>query len=140
MALTPADIRSVFPEFADIVAYPDARIQYYLDRSYRMLSTACWGNLLDDGVYQLTAHWIWVGSQTATAGGNFNAAGPIQSKTADKVSYSKQSISVADDWKLPFKSTPYGLEFLSLLDLISAGCSYQVIYKYNPVSINGILF
>ncbi len=127
MTVDSATFREIFPEFASTSAYPDARVDFFLSFASRWINEDCWGDDYDDGVYYLTAHKLWMGSQTEIGLGSHNAAGPDQSKVADKVQYTKQSLTIADNWQLALKSSPYGLQYLEMLDLISVGCSYLVI-------------
>jgi len=127
MAVTVDAFREIFPEFADDVIYPDIRVQFFLDFSTLFLNEDCWDDFYDMGIYYLTAHRVWVARQTELGGGAFNGAGPRQAETVDKVSYSNQSITIDDNWKLLLSATPYGLQYLEMLDLIKLGCSYLVI-------------
>lgn len=66
MAVTPADFKLSFPEFAGViggVAVDDAYIQVWLDRAARHISPTVWRAKYDDGVLFLAAHWMTVSPQ-----------------------------------------------------------------------------
>jgi hypothetical protein len=111
---TPDDIRLRFPEFADLVAYPDARIQLFID------DTACHMGAdetrwfcYDAAQAYLVAHLLTIG--TATESGSSSAtSGPITSKSAGGVSVTRAAVvsvnqSVGDGF---YSSTAYGQQFL----------------------------
>lgn len=56
MAVTPADFKASFPEFAGSVPVDDAYIQVWLTRAARHVSVTVWRDKYDDGVLFLAAH------------------------------------------------------------------------------------
>lgn len=126
MALTVADFRIRFPEFADDTTYPDARIQLFLDDATTCVNETCWGNKYEMGVCYLAAHNLWIGSQTSTTGGNASFGGPLQSATTGPKSYTRGSFSFGTE-DAQLASTPYGQKYLELRALVRPGCGYRVI-------------
>lgn len=103
MAVTPADIKTLFPEFA---AESDARIQLLLDQALLSVNASVWGNKADFGIQYLTAHLLTVLNR-----GGGGASGPI---TSEKVGDLQRSYASSGAVTHELGSTGYGLEFLRL--------------------------
>lgn len=128
MALTAADFRAIFPEFADTTAYPDTRIAFVLTEAGLRLLPSVWGELLDTGTAYFVAHRLAVASpvKASSAGGTGTASvapapGVVTSKAVGSVSKSMDvsigAIKDAGEWN----ATTYGREFAGLAATVAAG-------------------
>lgn len=81
--LTPEDIRSFAPQFADATEFPDALIQAWLDD----VGTELQLDLFGDDRAQKSVWRLWVCHKlTVTRPGSAAAGGPLTSKTVGRVS------------------------------------------------------
>lgn len=137
MAVTAASFRVDFPEFADIVAYPDAVIAYWLAfGALMMLNTDRWGNgstaaasppttPYDMGLELFAAHNLVLQRQamkSAAKGGTPGVmTGAVSGKTVGPVTqnYDTNAGIVADagHWNL----TTYGVRFIQLAMMMGSG-------------------
>jgi hypothetical protein len=124
MACTVAEFRTRFPEFADDVEYPDARVQLFLDdsaNSYMGVDEGRWCNKYNYAQCYLTAHLLTIGTG-AEAGDSSVKAGPVSSKSAGGVSVSRAVVakdrSDMDDF---YMGTSYGYQFLIIRDSCFVG-------------------
>jgi len=113
--VTVAEFRIRFPEFADPVEYPDARIQLYLDDAanvYMGLDENRWCGKYNYAQAYLAAHLLIVG--TAEEAGDSSAnAGPISQKTAGGVSVTRAvQAKMQSDLDEFLNTTSYGQQFL----------------------------
>jgi polyisoprenoid-binding protein YceI len=123
--MTPATLRSTFPEFASTTDYPDAQVQIWIDMAGTMLSVDRWDTMIDMGTMLFTAHYLTIGSQdqkSAAAGGApGKVSGPMTSKAVDKVSASYDtSVTTYQDagfWNM----TSYGIRFWQMARMVGAG-------------------
>lgn len=122
-----ATFRANFPEFADIVAYPDSQITFWSSIAEKMVNVCAWGDdMWPFGVQLFTAHNLVLARSnlnSATVGGlPGQNAGAAQSKTVGSasVSYDTQSTIElnAGHWNL----TTYGKQFIHLARIFGAGC------------------
>jgi len=112
MAVTPATIREVLTEFAQVSA---TRIQIFLDFAEQQLNAQAWGNKADQGLIYLTGHLLKIDAEAASGGG---AAGPVSAESVGQVSASYQiGESFADS---EFGSTVYGRRYLELAKTVFA--------------------
>lgn len=123
MAIDIATFRARFPEFSDIVEYPDARIQLFIDDSVLYLGAdeSRWCGKYDLAQAYLSAHLLVSGEKTEL-GDSSASVGAIQSKTAGGVSVSKAHVpkdrSDLDDF---YMSTSYGQQYLNIRNLCFIG-------------------
>ncbi len=116
-----ADFRVRFPEFANIVDYPDATLQtffgvatcYVTNADNPCLSEAC----LTEALYLMTAHLLAV-NKLATEG---KTPSFVTSSTVGSVSVSRQPPPQSDQWIWWLNLTPYGMQVATLLS--AAGVS-----------------
>lgn len=96
MAVVPADIRTLAPEFA---ALADGDIQPWIDMAERRTNRPAWGVKADDGITFLTLHWLSIRAQAESAGSGGGGAGmiqgPITSETVGPLSRSYAVVSAA---------------------------------------------
>lgn len=130
MATDVATLRLRFPEFSDAVAYPDARIQLFLDDArdcYLGTNEDRWCGKYNYAQAYLTAHLLVVATGSE-AGDSSVKAGPIASKSAGGVSITRAVMSKdrsdADDF---YMSTVYGQQFLNIrnscfVGVLTANC------------------
>ena len=125
MAITPAELRSHFPEFANTVTYPDSQVQFWLDFAYQMLNTGRWMSQIDMGAQLYVCHNLALEARaqaTAAAGGIPGSdVGVLNSKSVDSVSagYDTGATTIpgAGDWN----ATIYGIRFYKLLRIFGSG-------------------
>ena len=119
MAITVAQFRTDFSEFADNVAYPDAGITFYLNLAYAMLNADIWGNQLDIGAELFAAHNIVLEkrAQLEAATGQVPGAntGAINSKSVDKVSLGFDTGSSTREGASHYNLTTYGTRLWRLI-------------------------
>ena len=116
MTVTPADIKTRFPEFDSV---NDSRIQIFIDDAELELDEGRWGDLYDKGLSYLTAHLLYMGEQSA--GGSGAGLGPLSTKSIGDVSVSFGSYLAADNDANSFNSTSYGQEYYRLMIMVGMG-------------------
>lgn len=125
MALDKAKFRAAFPEFNDIVKYPDAQLDFWGDFATEMVDECRWKTMTERGIFLYVAHEITLAAQNqkaAVVGGVPGQAGGLQnSKTVGSVTvgYDTQATSEKDAgfWN----STVYGRQFYRLMRMFGAG-------------------
>lgn len=114
MALTPADFKTRYPEFASV---DNARVQTMLDEAQLEVGEGPWGLFYEKGVFLLTAHLLVIDArrQAAGGGGGSSSEGQVVSRKVGDVSVTfgtqAQSANGSDQWYL---SSSYGAEYLRL--------------------------
>lgn len=116
--ITPIDLRTRYPEFADVVEYPDARIEMFIMDAVDDIGSVV-GHWQSEYRYNraltcLSAHYLVLGTDSEY--GDTNAKYPIIQKTAGGVSLSYAGIGGTSktDYIRRLSSTTYGQEFLAL--------------------------
>lgn len=114
-----AAFRSAFPEFADVVRYPDATVAIQLAIAEKRLNADRWVDLLDHGAGLFVAHAVLLSARYSTAPGVI--AAPQTAKAVDKVSasYDTSAVSLVDGGY--WNQTAYGVQFLQLARLVGMG-------------------
>ena len=114
MALTVADFRIRFPEFSDNIAYPDARIQLFIDDATDDIDEAKFRpNIAKRLLSYLSAHYLELASNSEL--GDSSSSGPLSSHSEGEVSTS-YAVNAADgDLAAYYGSTIYGQKYLTLL-------------------------
>ncbi|CAJ0895973.1 hypothetical protein R77569_04551 [Ralstonia mannitolilytica] len=123
--MTPADFRTIFPEFTDPAKYTDASIEFWMGIAASLVNPDRWGVLTDQGIALVTAHHLVLAQRdqaTAAVGGApGEVKGPTASKSVDKVSVSYDTgavaLSDAGFWNL----TTYGVRFMTIARAMGAG-------------------
>lgn len=131
MAADLASFRTRFPEFGDIVEYPDARVQLFLDDAidiYIGSDENRWQGKYNYAHSYLAAHLL-VKAESTELGDYSASSGAITSKSAGGVSVSRavvaKSRSEQDDW---YMSSSYGQVYISIRNtcfvgvLVTNGC------------------
>jgi hypothetical protein len=117
LAITPTEFKVRFPEFA---SEADATIQVHIDRAELRLHLGTWGDLYDEGLYYLTAHYLSKALETAAGGGTgAGASGALTSKKIGDVALTFGSHSSSSGLESYYLSTPYGQEFWSMAMIVS---------------------
>lgn len=110
MSLTPANLQTRLPEFADADA---GLVQMCLDEAAGEVNRKAWGGRADRGVLNLAAHLLVVSELGKSA-----KSGPVASKRVGGVSISYDARAAMSDAML--QTTPYGAEYLRLRSLVLA--------------------
>lgn len=126
MAVTNADFRQNFPEFADTSKYPEAQVTFWRTYAENLLQPPCrWSNMLDYAVQLVMAHQLALAARNAAAASAGGAPGSVQGATASKavggvsVSYDTTAALLQDAgyWNL----TTYGIQFWQLATMVGTG-------------------
>lgn len=125
MSITPSQLRSDFPEFADSTKYPDSLIQMWLTVAASLVNASRWMELTDIGIELVTAHHLVIAlrDQTAAAVGGVpgEMTGPTASKSVDKVSKSYDTSAATLDNAGFWALSSYGIRYLGLARMMGAG-------------------
>jgi len=124
----PADFRAMFPEFANVDAYPDAQIVNWETVAYEQLNPRRLGASLDLAAMLYTAHSMVLSArevQTAANGGIVGeVTGPVSSKAVATVSVgyatSAYSLDDASFWNM----STYGLRLFRMMWAYGLGPVY----------------
>lgn len=117
--------RAAFPEFADVVKYPDTTITFWAELAEMQLRTTIWKNAWFKGACLYVAHEITLDAQNkkaAAVGGTPGTFGGIaNNKTVGgaTVGYDSQGTSEKDAgyWNL----TNYGKQLYRLIQIFGMG-------------------
>lgn len=119
--------RTIFPEFSDATAYPDARLTFVLNEASLRLLPEVWGDLLDSGLAYYAAHRLAL-SGTVRLGVNGGAAtvalptlGVVTSKSVGPVSKGIDVSLGSVDGAGEFDTTLYGRAFAQLAASVAVG-------------------
>lgn len=125
MTVTPAQLRSDFPEFSDPTQYPDASIQMWLTVGASLVNADRWVELTNIGIELVTAHHLVMSTRdqaaSAIGGTPGTMTGPTAAKAVDKVSTSYDTGAAALDGAGFWALTSYGIRYLSLARMMGAG-------------------
>jgi hypothetical protein len=125
MTVTPAQLRTDFPEFSDTTQYPDPMIQTWLTVACSLVNGSRWMELTTLGIELVTAHHLVLGArdQMAAAVGGVpgQMTGPTSAKAVDKVSTSYDTQAAAVDGGGFWNLTSYGARYLTLARMFGAG-------------------
>ncbi|NML34943.1 DUF4054 domain-containing protein [Paraburkholderia sp. G-4-1-8] len=123
--MTPSQLRSDFPEFADVTIYPDSLVNMWLTVANSLVNPIRWAELTDLGIELAACHHLAISAKdqlAASVGGvPGEVKGPTASKSVDKVSvsYDTSAVTLTDAgfWNM----TSYGTRFLGLARMFGAG-------------------
>ena len=123
--ITPAQMRTGFPEFADQTAYPDAFIQYWLTWAYLLLNPCRWGNILDLAAQLYAAHNLVEERraylESLKGGVPGMAVGPVNSKNVKDVSVSYDISAVSEAEAGDWNQTIYGRRLWRMIEMAGMG-------------------
>lgn len=125
MAVTPASLRALFPEFTDTSKYPDAMINAWLVYAVQFVDPGRWGALADLGVTLWTCHTVALLGQNVQDAAFGKAPGQrlgvLTSKSIDGVSVSYDVSKSLEDNAGYFNLTTYGTQFIRYARMMGAG-------------------
>jgi hypothetical protein len=125
MTVTPAQLRSDFPEFNDPTRYPDSLVQTWLTVAASLVNADRWVELTNIGIELVTAHHLVLSvrdeAAAATGGTPGIMTGPQASKSVDKVSVSYDTSAAIIDGGGFWNLTSYGVRYLTLARMMGAG-------------------
>ncbi len=122
---TIAAFRESFPEFADIVKYPNATITVWSTLAIAQVNPNLWCTQTDLGVMLYTAHEITLAAQSQAAGvigGTPGSQGVINTKTVGSVTVGYDTEQTKERDGGYWNQTTYGRQFLRLARIFGAGC------------------
>ena len=123
--VTPTQIRTDFPEFANTTSYPDSLFMFWIVVAYHRFNAYRWGDLYNLGIELFVCHNVTIerdngraAQRTATPGAQ---KGPISSETTGSVSASYDAAIAAEPGYGNYNLTNYGTRYAELLSLVGAG-------------------
>lgn len=125
ITVTTDDIRQVFPEFSDILKYPNTLLDGFINRSYCYISRFKFGVIPADSrklaIELMTCHLTALNDKIKS-GQTSGGSGQIQSASIDSVSVSLVMPPNKTQLEWWLNLTPYGQQLLYLLAIpASAG-------------------
>ena len=119
-----AEFRLSFPEFANVLVYPDAMLQRYWDQAVCYISDIDCGRLSGKcrrlAIDLMLAHLLSI--FILIAAGQTSVL--IKGSTIDKITVNLETPPINDGWQWWLMTTPYGIELWGLLQARSAGGFY----------------
>ncbi len=116
--------RLQFPEFSNVITYPDVMLQMYWDMATCYVSDEDYGCLSGScrelALNLMTAHLVEIGTGTTSG----DAPAFVSSATVDKVSVSTVPPPQRDQYEWWLSLTSYGQQLLALLKAKSVGGCY----------------
>ena len=124
-----SQFRADFPEFADVLRFPDSSLTFWSGIGEQLISEDRFGGLYVQAVELFAAHNITLaaGNAAASSAGSLpgGASGPVSSKAVGSVNVSYDNASVMLPNAGHWNQTTYGRQYISLVRLIGQGC-YQL--------------
>ena len=111
--LTPADIRTRFPEFNHLT---DSQIQAMLDLAYCMFAPLYFGCMYDELIYQYVAHKLY--TQFPDSAGNKHDLTIVGSSVSESLGAASRSYSLPDSFIAKYGNliqSSYGLNALEII-------------------------
>jgi hypothetical protein len=125
MTVTPAQLRSDFPEFANATTYPDSLVTMWLTVANSLVNPNRWVELTNLGIELVTCHHLAISARdqlaAAVGGAPGEVKGPTASKSVDKVSVSYDTAAVTLSDAGFWNATQYGTRFIGLARMMGAG-------------------
>jgi|SRR5882757_5801934 len=117
--------RAAFPEFTDIVRYPDTMLTFWATLATAQVNTRRWGLQAPLGVQLYVAHELTLAAQNQKAGivGGVpgGVSGPTQTKTVGSVTVTYDSAQIEEKDAGYWNQTVYGKQFIRLARVFGAG-------------------
>lgn len=124
-----ATFRTDFPEFSNVVSYPDSQITFWSDFGEAMILEKRWSTQKPVGVALFTAHHLVLAKSNTDAATNGalpgQTSGPTSSKSVGSVSVSYDTNSTLEEKAGHWNMTTYGKQFIHLARMFGAG-AYQL--------------
>lgn len=118
MGTSTATLRTLYPEFADTSAYPDATVTIFIDAAASELDVEVWGELFARGALALAAHMMALAKRSSGAAASTESlpGGAVTSmRTGDEaISFGAVGAATASPSEVSLRTTAYGLEYLRL--------------------------
>lgn len=122
---TIAAFRAAFPEFADIVKYPDEMITFWSTFATAQVNCNRWKTQTLMGISLYTAHELVLAAQNQKAGviGGTpgQQAGPANQKTVGSVTAAYDATTTTEKDAGYWNLTTYGKQFIRLARIFGAG-------------------
>jgi hypothetical protein len=113
--------RTMFPEYSDVILYPDLTLQGYWDLAtcYIFPFDECWlaGCKRENALYFMTAHLTAMGDNILSK----LSPGIRISTTIDKISVAIKPPPFANQWQYWLGQTARGQELMAFLSLVTVG-------------------
>lgn len=120
-----AQFRTDFPEFADLVKYPDSLLTFWGVVAVNQVRQCVWNNMYVQGLELYVAHEVTLAAQNSAAamvGGTPGLQGGVpSSKAVDRASISFDATSTSEKDAGWWNLTTYGKQFIRLARLFGAG-------------------
>jgi len=116
MAITPADFKLRYPEFANV---PDSRVQLFIDDAVICLNEIRAGIYYDKLLALLTAHFLALALQQES--GVDKGTGMVGSMSEGDTSISFVSPSSTSTSDYYYQQTTYGIEYLTFRNILGGG-------------------
>jgi len=127
LTFDPATFRILFPQFANVTAFPDVKLQADFDMATAYVSPDTYGDMpapaRGQALNLMTAHLLALGVIIAQNGYQ-GQVGIIQGATIDRVAITLTPPPVRSQWSWWLNTTPYGAQLAGLLDAQSVGGFY----------------
>jgi len=120
-----ATFRGAFPEFSDIVKYPDSQLAFWSALAVAQVNCNRWRGQTQTGVFLYVAHELTLAAINAKSGniggtpGTF--AGPANTKTVGSVTAGYDSTVTSEKDAGYWNLTTYGKQFIRLARIFGAG-------------------
>lgn len=110
-----------FPEFSDAAAYPAGNVQTWIIAGAEQIDQCRYGNQYNLAVCLFIAHNVVLAAHDAKSGGG--AAGPVVSKTIDKLSVSYGTTTAIEGAGI-YNLTSYGQRLYKMMQTFNSGPVY----------------
>lgn len=126
MAVTTTSFRESFPEFTDVLAFPEPQLEFWITLAGKMVDADRWGDLADYGMMLCAAHNLIISASDVVAAamggipGNA-ASGAVSSKSAGGLSFSRDVSGSAESGAGNWNASTYGTRYIRLARLMGAG-------------------
>lgn len=141
MTITPANLRSNFPEFSSVIKYPTDCIQFWLDFAYSMLNSHRWGDQLDMAAQLYAAHQMVLErralDESKVGGTPGQSTGVISGKSANGISVSFDTSTASETRAGHWNLTVYGIRLYRLIKIFGMGPAYVGGANFSPLFNSG---
>lgn len=120
-----ATFRSTFPEFSDVVKYPDSMLAFWSSLATAQVNPTRWGLQADNGIMLYTAHEVTLAAQNQRAskvgGIPGGVIGPANTKTVGSVTVGYDTAQIEEKDAGWWNLTIYGKQFIRLARIFGSG-------------------
>lgn len=125
MAITAAQMRVNFPEFASNVKYSDGLVNFWIQWAYLLLDSCRWRQALDLGAQLYVAHNLSLEGLAGAEGANGAppgmTVGPVVSKTVGELTVTYDVASGINEGDQHWALTNYGTRFIKFARQFGTG-------------------